>query len=571
MASRFPFHFRDSNAATVFTIARWAAIGWVVVFWRLGYTGLLDPDEAHYAELTREMMRAGSWFVPLLDGAPFIDKPVLFHWLQALSIAILGESELASRLPSALAAVGLIAITWWAASQLFEAATGEIAALMFVTMPATFALASVGLFDMIFAAFLFGGIACFVVAAVRQRPRVQYPAYGLLALAVMIKGPVAVVLVVLLLLLAWGLSAPCRQAMRPLHWISGLAFIVLAALPWFVWMSVRFGDRFVRDYVLAGNLWYFTSPQQFSTRASDPAFYLRTFAGAFFPWSVIGVGGALDELWARLRGTASSKAAVWLWLWVAIILVFFSAAGFKLDTYIFPAAPACAILAAVAWQRAASDSSRRWTRAAVVLVAGLLTVGGAIATVALFRDDLNLDRRAALLPLVLMGGGLVLLAQMRRGQWSVPRSAMAPVATLIAAFAVVVQLGFPLLESSRPTRPLGRWVARHSPTGTAVGIYRLDDWRSSIRYYADRPVTRLGSIGAVRAFLRSEPGAKVLMLREDYRFLRESGLDVQEVAARRAIVGRKGKYLRRQVWGRLVVVTNRDYADRLARTQWDLQ
>ena len=61
---------------------RWLAIAWIVVFWRLGYTSLLDPDEAHYAELTREMLRSGNWLVPLLDGKPFIDKPVLFHWLQ---------------------------------------------------------------------------------------------------------------------------------------------------------------------------------------------------------------------------------------------------------------------------------------------------------------------------------------------------------------------------------------------------------------------------------------------------------------------------------------------------------
>src|SRR5215210_2721344 len=60
----------------------WIVVVWTVVFWRLGYLSLLDPDEAHYAQLTREMMRSRRWLVPLLDGAPFIDKPVLFHWLQ---------------------------------------------------------------------------------------------------------------------------------------------------------------------------------------------------------------------------------------------------------------------------------------------------------------------------------------------------------------------------------------------------------------------------------------------------------------------------------------------------------
>src|SRR5947208_7516569 len=91
----------------------WLAIGWIVVFWGLGYASLMDPDEAHYAELTREMLHSGSWLVPLLDGLPYIDKPVLFHWLQGASFAALGESELAARLPSALAALGLFAVIRW--------------------------------------------------------------------------------------------------------------------------------------------------------------------------------------------------------------------------------------------------------------------------------------------------------------------------------------------------------------------------------------------------------------------------------------------------------------------------
>ena len=84
--------------------AKWAAVCWIVLFWKLGAPALMDPDEAHYAQLTREMLRAGNWMMPLLDGLPYIDKPVLFHWLQGLAIAVLGETETAMRLPSAIAA-----------------------------------------------------------------------------------------------------------------------------------------------------------------------------------------------------------------------------------------------------------------------------------------------------------------------------------------------------------------------------------------------------------------------------------------------------------------------------------
>src|SRR6185312_13924809 len=93
---------------------RWLAIIWIVVFWRLGYASLLDPDEAHYAQLTREMIQARTWLVALLDGHPYIDKPVLYHWLQAAAVWLLGESAFALRLPSALSAVALISAVGWA-------------------------------------------------------------------------------------------------------------------------------------------------------------------------------------------------------------------------------------------------------------------------------------------------------------------------------------------------------------------------------------------------------------------------------------------------------------------------
>src|SRR3954463_12707903 len=174
---------------------RWAALGWIVVFWRLGYASLLDPDEAHYAELTREMLHAGNWLVPRLDGKPFTDKPVLFHWLQGLSVLLLGETEFAARLPTALSAIGLFAITRWVGAELFGAEVGSLGAIMFATIPATFALASIAIFDMVFALFLFGALGCLLVAMKRSSVGTECWGYVLLTLAVMTKGPVALVLV----------------------------------------------------------------------------------------------------------------------------------------------------------------------------------------------------------------------------------------------------------------------------------------------------------------------------------------------------------------------------------------
>jgi hypothetical protein len=267
--------------------AKWATVCWIVLFWKLGAPALMDPDEAHYAQVTREMLRADNWMIPLLDGLPYIDKPVLFHWLQRLAIAMLGETETAMRLPSAIAAVALFWTTRWIGEQLFDERIGVRGWLMLATLPLTFLLGSIGVFDMVFTALLFGAVAFALVAALRNRPRLQYASYVLLSLAVMTKGPVALVLAGAFFLVGLASGRETRTALLSLRWVTGAVLSVLLSLPWFVWMYYALGWHFVHQYVLAGNLYYVTQPQSFSNRAFNHTLYISTFLAGFFPWSIV--------------------------------------------------------------------------------------------------------------------------------------------------------------------------------------------------------------------------------------------------------------------------------------------
>ena len=541
-----------------FRHAHWIAICWIVVFWRLGYASLLDPDEAHYAEMTREMLHSSSWLVPLLNGQPFIDKPVLFHWLQGASVALLGETEFAARVPSAVAAIALFATTRWAGTALLGAEVGEWGAIMFATVPATFALASIALFDMVFAAFLFGGIACLLVAAKEGRPRLELFGYGLLTLAVMTKGPVALVLVALFFLAASVSGADTRQRLHSLHWKSGLCLVVLAASPWFIWMSGRFGDAFVKGYLLAGNLWYFTQPAVFSNRAISHTFYARVFASAFFPWSAVVIGRAIDLLRSVRRGLHLEPEEKLLWIWTLMVIGFFSAARFKLDHYIFPAAPSCCLLAAHAWRRAATDEDGRSdaTRFSIFVIAGVLIVGGAFSSVYIFQLNLNLPAAALALPVALAVGGILLLAQSARIQWKAPATAFAPAAALLAAYLVVVSVGYPVLEHTRPSALIARRLRRLTSASAPTAVYRLERWRASLRYYIDRPLDNLENEQDVRTYLAQSQPVYLVLIRREFEALEKDGLPIHMLLQHPAVVGTTGTGLRRQRWGFLVVATN---------------
>jgi hypothetical protein len=129
------------------------------------------------------------------------------------------------------------------------------------------------------------------------------------------------------------------------------------------------------------------------------------------------------------------------------------------------------------------------------------------------------------------------------------------VTMLLVVYSVVVVEGFPVLERSRPTAPVGRWVHRHAPPNVPVGVYGLEDWRASLRFYSRHSLVVLHDEQEVIAFLTQQPGSYVVMLRSGARALRAHGAPLRRIGGRRAIVGRSGKYIRKQVWGRIVVTT----------------
>ena len=248
----------DGASSRLFlAIAGWAVVCWVVFGWRLGYPSFWDPDEATYAETTREMLAAHNWLVPVYDGQPFFDKPPLFYILQMASFAAVGATELAARIVPAISALGLLAgrrLVW---ATLFNRDVGRNGALMFAVLPATFALSSYAIVDMTFTLFLFGGCALVIVSAFKNRPHLQYAGYVLLAAAVLTKGPLALVLAGLAFLISLALAPEARAPLLRLRWALGLLIITALSAPWFLYMWRHFGDAFVTGYVLKENLWLF--------------------------------------------------------------------------------------------------------------------------------------------------------------------------------------------------------------------------------------------------------------------------------------------------------------------------
>lgn len=60
-------------------------------------------EEPRRAGVAKEMLATGEWFVPRLQGQPFLTRPPLQNWSIALCTKLTSDDRLAMRLPSALA------------------------------------------------------------------------------------------------------------------------------------------------------------------------------------------------------------------------------------------------------------------------------------------------------------------------------------------------------------------------------------------------------------------------------------------------------------------------------------
>jgi 4-amino-4-deoxy-L-arabinose transferase-like glycosyltransferase len=303
---------------------------------RLGAVPLLGPDEPRYARVAVEMDRAGEWVTPTLQGRPWLEKPVLYYWLAGAAYSLLGEIELAARLPSVLAAVVSVGLTALFGARIYGAGTGLAAGFALGTAVLPFAYGRAAAMDGLLACLVSAAIALIGLHVLGVAGRLAVPAgWACMGLATLAKGPLGVVLPGLVLL-GWLLTAPRGPAARRVATPGSLLLFLLVASPWYAAIVLDQGWNFVDVFILDHNLLRFTS-----TLHAHPGpfgYYVPVLLLGLFPWSALLLPGfgALEP-----RREPADRL---LLLWLLLPLAFFSSAGSKLPGYILPCLPPLALI-----------------------------------------------------------------------------------------------------------------------------------------------------------------------------------------------------------------------------------
>lgn len=318
-----------------------------VGFW---VPGLFDLDEGYYGAVLREMLATGDWITPKLGGSPWFEKPILLYWLAGPSVALFGE-QFGPRLPSVLATVGTALLLGWAARKWIGEGAGLLAPLIYTS---GLLVGIVGRM-MITDALLVLALTASWLAFYRSFTEASWwrvPAMGALGVAVLAKGPVAVILTVPILAgLLW--REPSLRARLRGGWLVGLAVFLVVVASWYLPCWLVNGQVFVQKFLIEQNLMRFAGGD-LAHRVpwwSHPIYFPVILLAGLLPWTAWG------PAWRKVKEGGNPFIGLCA-VWFAVILLFFTVSGTKLPHYILPAIPAAAVLMAAGL----ADNADWWRR-----------------------------------------------------------------------------------------------------------------------------------------------------------------------------------------------------------------
>lgn len=367
-----------------------AAAGALLFLLGLGHTGLVDETPALFAASARQMARSGDWLIPQVNGLPRYDKPPLVYWLMASLYALPGASQWdplgtwAARLPSALATIATMVLladtllrwpqrdgTDASGERASRTSSALGAALAFALSPLVLVWGRAEVSDALFTATLATSLLLAWRTYAAERGAWWF-CWAALALAVLSKGPVALVLFVLTWILFWILGASAARLRERLRPLSGLALTLGLSAPWYGLALWREGQPYWESFFGYHNLQRYT--RVVNNHEQGWWYFLAMLLLGSLPFTPL----LLLSLLRTLRGARSSLSpphslARFASAWLLAVLIFFSASATKLPSYWLVATPAAGLLVALAF-RAGRHSSESLSLRALSISAGLLLI-----------------------------------------------------------------------------------------------------------------------------------------------------------------------------------------------------
>lgn len=338
----------------------------------------MDRDEPRFAQATKQMLESGDFIAIRFQQEARNKKPVGIYWLQAASVSLgekLGVTDARRqiwlyRMPSLLAAIGAVLLTYWAALAFVGSQGAFLAALLLGSTVLIGVEARLAKTDATVLATVIAAMGAFtriyLGAATAQTWKLPAIFWTAIGLGLLVKGPITPMIPLLagLALVLRDRAAPWFRALKP---APGLAWALLIVLPWFVMIMIETKGAFLADSAGADMLGKVQSGKE--AHGAPPLTYFAVFWATAWPMAPLAAFVA-PFAWVNRR----DKKILFLLAWLLPSWLLFEAVPTKLPHYVLPLYPAIAIMIALALERGALTLESRWRKAVLWLVPVLAIV-----------------------------------------------------------------------------------------------------------------------------------------------------------------------------------------------------
>lgn len=314
---------------------------------------LFDTTEARYAEIARIMFETNNWITPQFDyNVPFWGKPPFHTWLSATGFTLVGVSEFSARLPHFLCGLMVIVLVFHFCRQHLSLYAALVAVLALVSSLGFIVSMGMVMTDTaLLLTITLAMLSYWKAFAQGDRYFHGHLFFVSLALGMLVKGPVAIVLVGIALLL-WALSTRnLKRAFTALPWISGTLLFVILTVPWY-WLAEVKTPGFLEYFLLGEHFQRFVvsgwEGDLYGTAHDKPrgTIWLYWLVTAF-PWSFLLIGGGMWKvISSATRSSGHPLLTRYLVCFMLAPMMLFTLSGNILTAYVLPGFSAMAILIA---------------------------------------------------------------------------------------------------------------------------------------------------------------------------------------------------------------------------------
>ncbi len=219
----------------------------------LGAVHLFDWDEINFAECAREMIVSGDYFKVQLNFQPFWEKPPFFIWLQVISMKIFGVTEFAARFPNVICGVITLNCLFFIGKRIYNEKFGWLWVMVYSGTLLSHFYFKTGIIDPWFNLFIFLAIYQLILHCSTDlnasKTKTAALAGVFLGLAVLTKGPAALLIVALTAGIYWTYQR-FKVPVSFKHLLLFFATLMATGFSWFLLLFISGHSEIIQEFMV---------------------------------------------------------------------------------------------------------------------------------------------------------------------------------------------------------------------------------------------------------------------------------------------------------------------------------